>query len=318
MPSCMMQGTKGHSVPTKETEAMGDHPIERRTLGKTGRELSILGFGGVIVMDQTPEEAGRYVGEAVDQGINYFDVAPQYGNAQERLGPALEPYRDDVFLACKTRARTAAGLEEELEDSLRKLRTDHVDLYQLHGLTDMEDDVEAAFATGGAMEAIVKARDAGKVRLIGFSAHSEEAALSAMDRFDFDTILFPLNFYTWNEGGFGPRVHKRAREKGMGILALKSVAFRRWTKPEWKSEDRPWKKCWYEPLDDPTKIELALRFTLGLPVTAAIPPGHWELFSIAVEKARSGLLTPIDDEALAPLKELTKDSPMLFESAAAS
>ena len=178
--------------------------IERRVLGRTGEKLSVIGFGGIIVMKQTPEEAREYVAEAVDRGINYFDVAPSYGNAEERLGPALAPHRGKVFLACKTGQRGGAEAEKELENSLKLMQTDHFDLYQLHAITKVAEDVERVFQPGGVMERLVKAREAGKIRFLGFSAHSEEAARAAMERFAFDTILFPFNFSTWVNGRFGP------------------------------------------------------------------------------------------------------------------
>src|SRR5210317_1837909 len=163
--------------------------IEKRALGKTGEMLSMIGFGGIVVDKATTEQAASRVKEAIDFGINYFDVAPSYGNAEEMLGPALEPYRKDVFLACKTGERKKEGARRELEQSLKYLRTDHFDLYQLHSVTSLED-VDTIFSKGGAMETFLEARDEGKVRLLGFSAHSVEAAMALMDRFDFDTILF--------------------------------------------------------------------------------------------------------------------------------
>src|SRR6266545_2218329 len=102
--------------------------MERRELGRTGEALSIVGFGGIVVMDVEPPEASRLVAEAIDRGVNYFDVAPSYGNAEERLGPALEPYRDQVFLACKTGKRTKTAAAAELRESLGRMRTDHFDL----------------------------------------------------------------------------------------------------------------------------------------------------------------------------------------------
>lgn len=267
---------------------MSDQTIERRELGKTGERVSVLGFGGVIVTNMYPETAANYVAEAFDRGINYFDVSPFYGNAQERLGPALAPYRDRCFLACKSRERDAAGLEAELEESLRLLQTDHVDLYQFHSLQDVESDVNALFAPGGAMEAAARAQKDGKLRFIGFSAHTEEAALAAMDAYDFDTVMFPFNYFSWNEENFGQRVLSRAREKEMGVIALKALAHRRWTKEEFKSFFREWPKCWYKPLDDRAKMAAALGFTLGLPVDAAIPPGHWDLFKTAMEIVAHG------------------------------
>src|SRR5664279_3074182 len=180
-------------------------PIPKRQYGKTKEKLSIIGFGGMVVNDVTPKHAANFVAEAVDRGVNYFDVAPYYGNAQQRLGPALKPYRQKCFLACKTLERDAAGAARELGHSLKLLKTDHFDLYQLHALTDVEE-VEQAFGSGGAMETIVKAKEDGQIRYIGFSAHSEEAAHAAMDRFDFDSLLFPLSFPTWIGANFGPSV----------------------------------------------------------------------------------------------------------------
>ena len=162
-------------------------------------------------MDVTPRDAASFVAEAVDRGINYFDVAPSYGNAQERLGPALEPYRQRCFLACKTKERDAAGSAKELEQSLKLLKTDHLDLYQLHALTTLAD-VEKVFGPGGAMETFGRAKKDGKVRYIGFSAHSEEAAHAALDHFDFDSILFPLSFPLWIKNNFGPSVYDRAKK----------------------------------------------------------------------------------------------------------
>lgn len=289
--------------------------MERRTLGKTERTLSVLGFGGMLVTNTTPAEATRYVSEAYDRGVTYFDVAPNYGNAQERLGPALKPYRDKCFLACKSTERTAKGIEREMAESLRLLETDHFDLYQLHGLNDVEQDVEAAFAKGGAMEAVLRAKEEGKVGLIGFSAHSEDAAHAALDRFDFDSLLMPFNFFTWNKGGFGPSVHARAKELGMGVLALKSMAYQTRPREIRNDPDRAWPKCWYEPLTERDKISLALRFTLGLPVDAAITPGHWELFSIALDIVESGEIAPPQDSELQPLRSMAEDAYVLFKSA---
>ena len=251
--------------------------LEKRILGKTGEKLSILGFGGVVVKDATSKQASDRVKEAIDYGVNYFDVAPTYGNAEIMLGPALKPYRKDVFLACKTTERTKAGSRKELERSLERLKTDYLDLYQLHAVTSLED-VDTIFGPGGAMETYIEARKEGKIRFIGFSAHSVEAAMALMDQFDFDTILFPINYATWHAGNFGPQVLERAREKEMGILALKAMAKRPW--PE-GAEKIP--KCWYEPLSEPKEASMGLRFTLSHPITAAIPPGNENLFSMALK-----------------------------------
>ena len=246
--------------------------MQKRKLGKTDYMLSLAGFGGIVVTDETPEDAARYVREAIDRGINYFDVAPTYGNAEERLGPAIEPYRDNVFLACKTIHRDRDAAAAGLRKSLETLRTDHVDLYQLHGVTEMSE-VDAITGPGGALEAFREAREEGRTHLIGFSAHSEEAALALMERFDFDTILFPVNYVTWYAGGFAPAVLKEAEARGMGILALKALARTAWQ----EGEKRTWPKCWYKPVLDEREALLAARWTLSRPVTAAVSASHAEL-----------------------------------------
>lgn len=271
--------------------------MEKRSLGRTGEMLSVIGFGGIVVMDATPEGASTVVKLAIDSGINYFDVAPSYGDAEIKLGPALEPYRKDVFLACKTTKRSKAEAREELEQSLRHLRTDHFDLYQFHAVTTLEE-VDAIFNPGGAAEAFREAREEGKIRFIGFSAHSVEAAMAMMDRFDFDTILFPVNFATWHAGNFGPRVLARAQEKKMGILALKAMAKGPW--PEGADRSK-YPKCWYEPLAEPEDARMGLRFTLSHPVTAAVPPGEEALFRLAL--GLSDRLQPLEKAEVEAIRE---------------
>jgi aryl-alcohol dehydrogenase-like predicted oxidoreductase len=260
------------------------NPIPKRRLRKTGVDLSIIAFGGIVVTDTEPAFAKNVVAEAFDRGINYFDVAPSYGNAQERLGPALEPYRSRSFLACKTAERTKSGAAKELEESLRLLRTDHLDLYQFHHLTTM-DEVNTVFGPDGAMETFQAAKKAGKVRFIGFSAHSVEAALAALNRYEFDTILFPINFVLFSQAKFGPQVLAKAREKGMGILALKGMAKTTWPKTM-KESERPNPKCWYQPAALPEEATLGLRWTLSQPITAAVPPGDEKYFRLAMDVAQ--------------------------------
>ena len=286
---------------------LSEGKLEKRALGKTGEMLSMIGFGGIVVMNSTPAEASEAVKLAIDAGINYFDVAPSYGDAEIKLGPALEPYRKDVFLACKTGMRTKAESRKELEQSLKNLRTDHFDLYQHHAVTTMED-VDTILGPGGAMETFTEARAEGKIRFIGFSAHSVEAAMALMDRFDFDTILFPFNYATWNAGNFGPQVLERAREKNMGILALKAMAKGPWQ----EGADRSgYPKCWYEPLTSVEEITMGLRFTLSHPITAAIPPGDEKLFRQALSVA--GNLKPLTENEIQIIKEKALKGEPLFK-----
>jgi len=272
---------------SKKIEAMSRSPnneqltnkMPKHVAGRTGQKLSIIGFGGIVVMNAEAEHAKKVVAEAVEKGINYFDVAPTYGDAELKLGPALKPFRNNCFLACKTTKRDKVGAKEELDNSLKNLKTDHFDLYQLHAISDVENDVKAALGKDGAIQTFIEARKAGIIRYLGFSAHSDEAALMAMKEFDFDTILYPINFCTHYKGKFDQKVVAEAKKRNMGILALKSMALQKWHGQDKKKQ---YPKCWYEPI---TEIELArkaLAWTLGQGVTAMLPPGEEALFRIAM------------------------------------
>jgi aryl-alcohol dehydrogenase-like predicted oxidoreductase len=225
-------------------------------------ELSIVGLGGIVVCGMEQKDADAIVARSFERGINYYDVAPTYfdGEAETKLGTALRPYRNKVFLACKTTQRDAKGARMELERSLERLHTDHFDLYQFHAVTTM-DDVERILGPGGAAETFLKARQEGKVRYLGCSAHSEEAALAMLDRFKLDSILFPINFVAFTQANFGPRVIARAKEKGTARLALKSLAL-----TPFKDRHDPARaahpKAWYVPIEDRDLASKALRFTL--------------------------------------------------------
>ena len=284
--------------------------MEKRNYGSAGDKLSIIGFAGIIVMNEQQSDADRYVAEAIDQGVNYFDVAPSYGNAEEKLGPALAGKRQDVFLACKTEKRTAKEAEEALNRSLSILRTDHFDLYQLHAMTTMED-VDTAFGPSGVMETVVKAKQQGKIRHIGFSAHSDQAALACLERFPFDSVLFPFSWMTYLKENFGKPTLDKAVEKGVSLLALKALARCAW--PEsLPAAERPYPKCWYQPIDDPARADLALRFTLSLPVTAAVTPGDMRLFRLAVSLA--GQIKPVTEAEIALMKTWDEDRQPIFKS----
>jgi len=294
------------------TDNGGPDRIRRRKLGKTGRMLSMIGFGGIVVMGHEQSEANRFVAEAVERGINYFDVAPSYGDgeAETKLGIALAPYRKRVFLACKTTRRDRRGAEEELATSLKRLKTDYFDLYQLHALTTM-DDLDRALASDGAIQAFLQARKEGRIRYIGFSAHSAEVALAAMDRFDFDTILFPINYVLYYNANFGPQVVQKAKEKNMGILALKMLARQQWPQGANRSE---YPKCWYQPITDPEEAALAVRFTLSEPITAAVPPGDIRLFRTALNLA--GQFKPLKQSERELLKQKVASLTPIFRLSA--
>jgi aryl-alcohol dehydrogenase-like predicted oxidoreductase len=288
--------------------AAGGFP--RRPYGRHAISLSVIGMGGMVVKDAAQDHANRTVARAVELGVNYFDVAPSYGDAEERLGPALAPYRKNCFLACKTDCRDAAGAKAEIARSLERLQTDYFDLYQLHAIQNVPKDVEAAFAPGGVMELLISLKKSGVLRHLGFSAHSLEAGLAALERYDFDSVLMPVNFASFYQGHFGPTVIAKAKEKGASVLALKALARQQW--PANAPERKQYGKCWYQPLTNPHQQELALRFTLSQPVVAAIPPGEESLFWRAVELAAG--FRPITEEETDQLKVLAADLNPVFHA----
>jgi predicted aldo/keto reductase-like oxidoreductase len=268
---------------------------------KKGIDLSVIAFGGIVVCGLDQKESDRRVAAAIDRGVNYFDCAPSYfdGEAELKLGQSLRPYRNKVFLAEKTGKRDAAGARAELEQTLRRFDTDHVDLYQFHAVGSQED-VDKILAPGGAAETFIQARKEGKVRHLGFSAHHAPAALRLMDALELDSVLFPVNVNAWEHGGFGPQILAKAKARGMARMALKGLAFGLWPK-DLKQADRKYPKCWYQPIDDREMASLALRFTLNQDITAAVPPGDERIWDLALELA-SGPLPPLKAHEMAQIR----------------
>jgi predicted aldo/keto reductase-like oxidoreductase len=285
----------------KATNMHGAGSSLPRRAYKNGIELSVIGLGGIVVCGMPQRDASRRVGEAVDRGVNYFDCAPTYfdGEAELKLGEALRPYRAKIFLAEKTTRRDGQGARQELERTLKRFHTDHVDLYQFHGIASIAD-VEKILAPGGAAETFFAARKEGKTRFVGFSVHHAPAALRLLDALELDSVLFPVNVNAWENGGFGPQILEKAKSKGLARMALKALAMGKWPAGT-KAAGRSSPKCWYQPVDDRETARLALRFTLNQAVTAAIPPGDEHVFDLALDLA-SAPLPKLSAAELAGLK----------------
>jgi aryl-alcohol dehydrogenase-like predicted oxidoreductase len=265
-------------------------PIPQRPY-RDNVQLSIIGLGGMLLAGMDSPAVEKIVAEAISRGVNYFDSSPDYGDgvAEQKMGWALRPYRKEIFLACKTMQRSAGRAQQELEQSLRQLHADCIDLYQFHAVSSLKD-VADIFAPQGAMEAFLRAKEAGKIRYLGFSAHSVDAAMAMMDHYAFDSILFPVNFINYARGNFGPQVLAEAEARGVACLAIKSLAHGRWR----KKDIRNYPNCWYRPIDERELARKALRFALSEKVTAVIPPGDVRLFRMALELAPE--LTPLTPE----------------------
>ena len=251
-------------------------PLPRRHYRDDVR-LSIIGLGGMTLLGMEQSDVNSFVARAFERGVNYFDVAPRYGDgeAETKMGLALSSCREKVFLACKTEKRNSSEAQIELDRSLKRLRTDHLDLYQFHALNAVSE-VDQLLGPGGAAETFLRARKEGKVRYLGFSAHSEDAAIALMDRFKVDSVMFPVNYVCYEQGHFGPQVLKHAKQLDVARIALKPMAYSK----NWET----YPDAFYRPIQDAALAIKALRFTLGEDVTSALPPGA--LQTAPAEKAR--------------------------------
>lgn len=283
-------------------------PLPKRVLGKTGIDVSTIGFSGIVARDNTPEAIDHVVGESIDLGVNYFDVAASYGNSEERLAPAIAGRRDKIILASKSRERTAEGAKTEFERSRGHLKTDWFDLFLVHGIQHVDKDVDAAFAKGGAMEFFLEKKKSGEIRHLGFSAHSTEAALAAMDRYDFEFLYFPISYVSYYKGGFGPEVLAKAKEKEIPVVCLKAMARQHW--PKDTPKEQRCAKCWYQPIEDPEEASLALRWSLSQGTVSVLPPGDENMYRRTL--ALGSNLAPITEAESERLRLLAETQTPLF------
>jgi aryl-alcohol dehydrogenase-like predicted oxidoreductase len=205
---------------------VSSRPIPRRVLGRTGQKVTqfALGGEGVLRTHGRIREAVAVIHRALDQGVTYCDTAPAYAGSLDYYGAALGERRNQVFLASKTHDRTRDGSLRLLEQSLERARTDHFDLWQLHDLRTSRD-LQTIFGRGGALEALIEAREQGLVKHLGLTGHHDPAILlEAMRRFDFDTVLIALNAADTHRLSFARTVLEEAVRRGIGVIGMKVYA----------------------------------------------------------------------------------------------
>lgn len=258
--------------------------MQTRRFGRTDHMSSIVIFGAFAVGQVSQREADKAVELILAHGINHIDVAPSYSDAEQRLGPALARHRDRFFLGCKTTIRDREGAREELHRSLERLRVDAFDLYQLHAVETM-DDLDQCFAPGGVMEAILDARDKGLTRFVGITSHGMQAPavhMAALERFDFDSVLFPLNFKLWSDESYrrnGMALLRMAAERDVGTMVIKAIARGPW------GDREPRYHTWYEPFEDAESIGRSLGFVLSQPISGAVSAGDARLLQPILDAA---------------------------------
>lgn len=284
-----------------------DSCVERRRLGRTGHESTVAVLGAAAFARSTPEEAEAGFARAIARGVNHLDIAPRYGAAEDLIGPLVPAVRDRLFVGCKTTRRNADGVRAQLEESLAKLGCEKFDLYQLHGVTDLDvldERVDAA-------EAILRARDEGLTRFAGITGHNDGAPaahLEALRRWDLDTVMFPVNARQWANPDYRREAEallELCDERNVGVMAIKAAA----RKP-WGNGDR-FATTWYEPFSEAEDIARGVAFTLSVPgVHAFCTPGDVRLLDLALDAAET--FEPLDRDGRERAIEDASSLPSIF------
>ncbi|HTX90823.1 MAG TPA: aldo/keto reductase [Anaerolineales bacterium] len=268
--------------------------MQTRPFGRTGHASTVAIFGAAAFWEIDQPHADRVMELVIRHGVNHIDVAPSYGQAEERLGPWLKRERDRFFVGCKTMERTKEGAAAELQRSLARLQTDHFDLYQIHAITTMEE-LDAVTAPGGALEALRDAREAGLTRFVGITGHGVDSPaifLEALERFDFDSILFPLNFVQFANPVFrkdAEALLRKCRAGNVATMIIKSI-----TKGPWGEHPKT-HSTWYEPFMDAESIQPAVDFVLSQDVCGLCTAGDTTVLPLVLDACEH--FQPMDAQA---------------------
>lgn len=260
--------------------------METRRFGRTGHMSTLAIFGGAAFWEISQADADKVMEQVIEAGVNHIDIAPSYGQAEERVGPWIPRERGRFFLGCKTTERTKQGAWDEMQRSFKRLQTETFDLYQCHAITTMEE-LDAVTMKGGALEAFVEARQRGLIQYIGITGHGADAPkiyLEALRRFDFDSILFPLNFVQMGNPEYRTYAEKLIAEckaKDVGTMIIKTI-----TKAPW-GERQHTATTWYEPFDQAEEIQRAVNFALSYDVTGLCTVGDTRILPLVLQACKN-------------------------------
>ena len=275
--------------------------IPKLLFGRTGHLSTRTLFGAAAFSEVTQEEADRSMEVILQYGINHIDTAASYGESELRLGPWIEKYRQEVFLASKTGDRTYQEAKDSIHRSLERLRTDHLDLIQLHAVIE-DEEMETALGPGGALEAAIEARQQGLVRFIGITSHTLHAPVihrQSLARFDFDSVLLPCNYMLMQNAQYAAdfaALTKVCQQKNVAMQLIKTIQYRPWG-------DRPHTSdTWYEPFTEQPQVNLAIHWALGYPGMFLNTAGDIHVLPKVLEAASSFEKAPSDAEMQKLLK----------------
>lgn len=269
--------------------------MEQRRFGRTGHASSVAILGAAAFGKITQAEADSAIENAIALGVNHIDVAPSYGDAEARLAPWMPRLRKRMFIGCKTLERTREGALAELRRSLTRLRVRAFDLYQIHAVTSLEE-LDKVTAPGGALEAMVEARKQGLTHFIGITGHGINAPLvflEALKRFDFDSVLFPLNFIQYANPVYRQNAHALIREcrtRDVGTMVIKSIC-----KRPWGERNRTF-ATWYEPFADPVHIQQTVNFALSQDVTGLCTAGDVSILPLVLNACAHYTPMSVEDQ----------------------
>ena len=272
--------------------------MEKRRLGRTGHESTVVTFGTAGIGRVSQEVADRAVEQILEHGVNHIDIAPTYGEAMERMSPWMPKLRDSMFLGAKTRERTRELAWANIESCMSRLGVESFDLFQLHSVGTMED-LDKVTGSGGALEALVELRERGLTRWLGITGHGPDAPrvhLEALRRFDFDTVMFPLNATLYRNAeyrAYAEELLSVANQRDVGVHTIKMLARGGWGDRERKHS------TWYDPHREQSEIDSALWWLLSQPMHTAPSVGDVELLPRALDAAqRFSPLSSDDQEAV--------------------
>ena len=258
--------------------------MEKRVLGRTGHESTVVTFGAAGLGRVTQEAADTAIEQFIEAGVNHIDIAPSYGEAMERMAPWMRKIRDDMFLGSKTRFRTKSEAWDDIQDIFQRLKIDSFDLFQLHSVISMED-LDQVTAKGGALEALVELRERGLTTWLGITGHGPDAPrvhLEALNRFDFDTVMFPINPALWSNPQYredATNLIETANERNVGVQTIKMIARGGWGERERETS------TWYDPHREQEDIDRSLWWVLSQDIDTAPSAGDVHLLPKVLDAA---------------------------------
>ncbi|TFH06854.1 MAG: aldo/keto reductase [Candidatus Thorarchaeota archaeon] len=270
--------------------------IQKQEFGHTGHQSTRVIFGAYALSKASKTEADTTLTLLQKYGVNHIDTAPSYGNAEERIGPWMEQHRDEFFIATKSRSRSYDGAWKDLQQSLRRLRVDQIDLWQMHGLTNPVS-WDKVMGPGGALDAFIEARDKGLVRFLGITGHGPKVPTmhkQSLERFAFDTILLPYNFLQMQLPRYTSDFHELVEichERNIALQTIKSIVRR-----PWGNTSQTYNTYFYQPLETQEAIDKSVHWSLGLPDSFLVTAGDLRLLPKILDAATRFVNRPSDTE----------------------